>query len=211
MLHVPTVTGLPVSQATAMLQTLGFRITESQEMTMTAPTGTVLTQDPAPGTVVPEDAVVTLVIESGITPQQTFTLAPTRLVTVSAFAVAIMIPPDWQLTPGLRSAVGYNGISGWVQVQAVTEPANLQAACSGVAAQNVSQYGRHPFISDRSIDGRPGCQIVPNLPTGGNPVLPRIAALVEYRSPLRDGANFLLISADPATLLGIIASVKVNH
>jgi hypothetical protein len=210
-LHVPKVTGMSVSQASAMLQALGFRITESLGTASTAPAGTVLIQDPAADSLVPEGAIVTLAVSGGTNLQVTATLAPSRLVTVSAYAVTIRILQSWRPTRGLGSAIGYNGAAGWVQLQAVTESATLHAACRDVAAHNVSQYGHHPYVSYRRIEGRPGCQIVPDLQAGGIPVPPMMSALVEYRSPLRDGANFLLISADPASLLGILDTMKLHH
>jgi hypothetical protein len=131
------------------------------------------------------------------------TVTPSRLVSVPEYAATIRIPLAWQPTGGLGPAVGYNGTTGWVELRAVTEPAGLRQACAAAAAQNVSQYGRDPVVSDRRIDGRPGCQIVPALP-GDGAVPAMISALVEYRSPLSDGANFLLISADLSFLPGII-------
>jgi hypothetical protein len=208
-LVVPDVIGMPVSRAGATLQAVGLRVTQWPGAASSVPAGTVLTQDPAAGTHVPASAIVTLTISSGSS--VTITLQPGQLVTVSAYAATIRIPQDWQPTPGLRSGVGYSGTSGWVQLQAVTEPVGLRAACSAVMAQNASQYGRHPYISYENIDGRPGCQTVPDLPTGGTPVPPMTAALVEYRTPLSDGANFLLISADPATMYAVVASIQVDH
>jgi hypothetical protein len=92
----------------------------------------------------------------------------------------------------------------------MTAPAGLRAACTGVATRSVGQYGRHPFIGYRSIDGRPGCQIPAGLVTGGT-AIPLTSALVEYRSPISDGVNFLLIAGDPATMSGIFASIQLHH
>jgi hypothetical protein len=212
-LVVPKVYGTPVSQALAALHAAGLRVSVLSAAGGPVPVGTVIAQNPGPGTQVATSAVVEILINSGSSPSVTFTLAPSRLVTVSAYAVTIRIPQSWRRTPGLGSAVGYNGTSGWVQVQAVTEPADLKTACRDVAAQNVSQYGRHPYISDRSIDGRPGCLIVADLVVlrdrlaGG---LPMTSALVEYRSPLRDGANFLLMSGDPASMTGV-DTIRLHH
>jgi hypothetical protein len=207
-LIVPDVTGLSAGQATATLQALGLRISKWPSVVGTEPTGTVLTQNPVPGTRVPVSTIVALAIKSAPSPDVTVTLTPGRLVTVSAYAATIDIPQSWQPTPDLGPAVGYNGSSGWVQLQAEDEPAGIRAACRAVAAENVSQYGHRPFISFRRIDGRPGCQIVADLVNGA---LPMTSALVEYRSRLRDGANVLVIGGDPATMTGVIASVKLHH
>jgi hypothetical protein len=37
------------------------------------------------------------------------------------------------------------------------------------------------------------------------------SALVEYRSPISGGANFLLISGDPATMTGILATIRLHR
>lgn len=111
---------------------------------------------------------------------------------------------------GFGSALGYGGASGWVQLQPLTERAGLRAACAEVAAKNVSQYGRHPFIGYLRIDGRPGCQIPAVLANAGT-AIPLATALVEYRSPISGGANFLLISGDPATMTGMFGSVRLHH
>lgn len=139
---------------------------------------------------------------------------PTRLLDASAYAVTIAIPRTWQPTANLGPVAGYAGADGWVQVTAVTEPGGLRAACSAVASQPA--YGSQPRISYRSIGGQPGCLIVPSgdapvasQPTGG-PGLPRTTALTQYRRPLSSGANFLLISADPAHIVAIVDSVQLH-
>ena len=83
-------------------------------------------------------------------------------------------------------------------------------ACTSVAARSVSQYGRHPFIGYLRIDGRPGCQI-PGLLVNSGTAVQLSSALVEYRSPLSGGANFLLISGDPATMAGIFVTIRLHR
>jgi hypothetical protein len=206
---IPNVVGMALGQATTELLALGLRITVlSGASSSTVPPGAVMAQTPPPGTQVPTGAVVELVSSIGPGPSLTYTLQPSRLVTVPADAVTIRIPQDWQRTHGLGPAIGYNGSVGWVQLQAETQPAGIRAACRAVAAENVSQYGHRPYISYRRIDGRPGCQIVPDLVNGA---LPMTSALVEYRSRLRDGANVLVIRGDPATMTGVTATVKLHH
>ncbi len=210
-LVVPMVTGMAASQAIATLHAVGLRISTTSDTVSTAQPGTVIIQDPASGTEVPVSAIVTLTISSG--PSVTYTLAPSapsRLVTLPPYAVTIRILRSWQRTRGLGSGVGYSGVSGWVQLQAVTDRAGLHAACTRVAAENVSGYARVPFIDYLRIDGRPGCQILAAL-VNRRTAIPLISALVEYRSPLSDGANFLLISGDPATMTGIIATIRLHR
>ena len=207
---VPNVTGMSLSRAAATLQAADLRITLAWEPGSTAPADTVIIQNPVAGAKVPVTAIVTMTISSGPGPGMTYTLAPGRLVTVSAYAVTIRIPRTWQRTRGLRSGVGYSGASGWIQLQAVTERAGLRAACTSVAARSVSQYGRHPFIGYLRIDGRPGCQI-PGLLVNSGTAVQLSSALVEYRSPLSGGANFLLISGDPATMAGIFVTIRLHR
>ncbi len=210
LLVVPEMIGLQVIQAEAGLQAVDLRITVAWEVTSKAPTDTVLSENPPAGAKVAVNAIVTITISAGPGPSVTYTLAPSRLVTVSPYAVTIRIPRNWRRTRGLASGVVYSGTSGWVQLQAVTERSGLHAACAGVAARIVGQYGRHPFIGYRRIDGRPGCVIPAKLVNGGT-VPWMTSVLVEYRSPISGGANFLLISADPATMSGIIASIRLHH
>jgi hypothetical protein len=209
-LVVPMVTGFSVREATATLQTVGLRSTVASEADSAVPAGAVITQDPAPGTHVPVSAIVTLTVSTGASPSVTYTLQPSRLVTIRGYGVTLRIPQDWRQTRGLGPVVGYNGTSGWVQVQAVAEPAGLHRACTDVAAHDFGQSGRRAYISYRSIGGRRGCEIVPVRVHEGT-ALPMIAALVEYRAPIRDGANFLLISADPATMVGIMDSIQLRR
>ncbi len=210
LLVVPNVTGMSLAQAAATLRAADLRNSLTWEPGNTAPTGTVIIQDPAAGAKVPLTAIVTMTISSGPGPGVTGTLAPSRLVTVSAYAVTIRIPQTWQRTRGLASGVGYSGASGWIQLQAVTDRAGLHAACASVAAGNVSQYGRHPFIGYLRIDGRPGCQI-PGLLVNRGTAIQLSSALVEYRSPIDGGANFLLISGDPATMAGVSIIIRLHH
>lgn len=210
LLVVPNVTGTSLSRAAATLQAADLRITLAWEPSSTAPTDTVIIQDPASGAKVPVTAIVTMTISSGPGPGMTGTMAPSRLVTVSAYAVTIRIPQTWQRTRGLGSGVGYSGASGWIQLQAVPERAGLHAACASVAARNVSWYGRHPFIGYLRIDGRPSCQI-PGLLVNSGTAVQLSSVLVEYRSPISGGANFLLISGDPATITGILITIRLHR
>ncbi|HXW86693.1 MAG TPA: PASTA domain-containing protein [Streptosporangiaceae bacterium] len=207
---LPMVVGMSVNQGTASLAAAGLQVTVTWAASAAVAPGTVIAEEPAGGTHVPVGTIVAVTVSTGTSPSVTITLQPTRLVTVSADAVTIRIPRAWRPTSGIRPVVGYHGVSGWVQVQGVTEPAGVRAACTGVAAHSVSHYGRRPAIRYLRIDGRPGCEIVPGMSAGGT-AAPMISALVEYRSPLTHGANFLLISADPADLLGMIRSIRVHH
>jgi hypothetical protein len=159
---------------------------------------------------------------------------PARRVSSKTFAATISIPADWQPTPHLGE-FGYDGASGWVELNAATEPSGLHSACTGVATGNVLHlYGLRPQIIYRSIDGRPGCLI---LPSNDAPPLPRqtqgpafqnSAALVEYRQPITIGRgcasptgqpgppqpciySLLMILADPAHLVAIADSVQLHH
>jgi PASTA domain len=215
---VSNVLGMAVNQATAQLQAMGLQVTVLSGVSRTVPAGTVMAQSPAAGARAASGATVTMVVSAGASPSVTFSLEPSRLVTVAAYAVTIRIPQDWQPTPQLGPVVGYEGLTGWVQVQAVTDHAGVHAACAGVATQHDNhQYGSEPRIEYRSIDGRPGCLIIPSgdAPTSftepGGVALPTTSALVEYRSPITGGDNFLVISTDPPHLMFIVGSVQLHH
>ena len=154
---------------------------------------------------------------------------PARRVSSETFAATISIPADWQPTPYL-GGFGDDGASGWVELNAATEPSGLHSACTLTAGGTVSRvYGLHPQIIYRNIDGRPDCLIFPSsdaprLPrrTGG-PAFQDSAALVEYRQPVSAGGgcisptgqhclySLLLILADPAHLAAIVGSVQLHQ
>ncbi len=154
---------------------------------------------------------------------------PARQVSSETFAVTISIPADWQPTPDL-GADGYDGASGWVQLDAMVEPFGLHYACTVAATGNVLHpYGLHPQIIYRNIDARPGCLIFPSSDAlrqshrTGYPAFQNSAALVEYRQPISAGGGcltptgqhclypLLLIYADPAHLAAIVDSVQLHH
>jgi hypothetical protein len=157
---------------------------------------------------------------------------PVRQVSSQTFAVTISIPGGgWQPTPDLGSGrFGYDGPSGWVQLNAMAGPSGLHYACTVAAAGNVlDPYGLHPQIIYRTIDGRPGCLIFPSSDAPrqshrtGYPTFQNSAALVEYRQPVSAGGgcltpagqhclySLLVIYADPAHLAAIVDSVQLHH
>ena len=154
---------------------------------------------------------------------------PARRVSSETLAATISIPADWQPTPYL-GAFGDDGASGWVQLNAATEPSGLHSACTDTAGGTVSRvYGLHPQIIYRNIDGRPGCLIFPSsdaprLPRRtGYPAFQDSAALVEYRQPVSAGGgcisptgqpclySLLAILVDPAHLVASADSVQLHH
>jgi hypothetical protein len=157
---------------------------------------------------------------------------PARQVSSGTFAVTISIPGDWQPTPDLGAdRFGYDGPSGWMQLNAMVEPSGLHYACTVAATGNVLHpYGLHPQIIYRNIDGRPGCLIFPSgdaprqAHRTGYPAFQNSAALVEYRQPISAGGggcltptgqhclySLLLIDADPAHLVAIVDTVQLHH
>jgi hypothetical protein len=156
---------------------------------------------------------------------------PVRQASSATFAVTISIPADWQPSPDLGAGrFGYDGASGWVQLNAMVEPFGLHYACTVAATGNVLHpYGLHPQIIYRNIDGRPGCLI---FPSSDGPrqahrtwdlAFQNSAALVEYRQPVFAGGGcltptgqhclfpLLLIYADPAHLAAIVDGVQLHH
>jgi hypothetical protein len=152
-------------------------------------------------------------------------------VTSRTYAASISIPASWRPTPYRGPAgFGYDGTSGWVQLNAVADLSGLHTACTDVATANVLHpYGLHPLIVYRSISGRPGCLIFPSsdapaLPQrAGGPAFLNSAALVEYRQPVSAGGScisatgqpclypMLAIYADPAHLVAIVDSIQLQH
>ena len=156
---------------------------------------------------------------------------PARWVSSETFAVTISIPAGWQPTPDLGpDRFGYDGPSGWMQLNAMVEPSGLHYACTVAATGNVLHpYGLHPQIIYRNIDGRPGCLIFPSSDAArqshrtGYPAFQDSEALVEYRQPVSAGGGcvsptgqsclypLLMIDADPAHLVATADSVQLHH
>ncbi|HEY7324497.1 MAG TPA: PASTA domain-containing protein [Streptosporangiaceae bacterium] len=210
---VPLTVGMSVTQAEAVLSAVGLQVTVQAQEATAVPAGTVIAQTPVGGARVAFGATVTVTVADRTGSSATFTLAPPRLVTIPTYAVTIAIPKSWQPTDHLGRMTGYSGADGWVQVSAQAEPGGLQASCRAVASHPA--YGPHPEIVYRSIGGRPGCLIIPageapvtSQPPGG---LPTTSALVQYRQPLSDGDNFLLVSSDPPHMEQLVDSIQLHH
>jgi hypothetical protein len=148
--------------------------------------------------------------------------APARPLTSQTYAASISIPVSWRPTPYLGpDRFGYDGSTGWVQLNAMVEPFGLHYACTVAATGNVLHpYGLHPLIIYRSINGRPGCLILPSSDAvrqsarAGGLAFQNSAALVEYRQPIPMGSAtyaLLQVNADPAQLMAIVDSVKLHH
>ena len=124
---------------------------------------------------------------------------PARQVSSGTFAVTISLPGDWQPTPNVGAdQFGYDGPSGWMQLNAMVEPSGLRYACTVAATGNVLHpYGLHPQIIYLNIDGRPSCLIFPSSDAirqahrTGYPAFQNSAALVEYRHPVYAGGGCL--------------------
>jgi len=222
-ISVPFVVGASVAQAEALLSGAGLDVTVQALANATAapgtvieqiPAGTVMEQVPAGGTFVASGAAVTVVVAIGSGSLATITLAPPRLVTMAQFAVTIAIEQIWQ-----GSSTYYSGVDGFVEASSFLQPLGLDAACAAIASQHA--YGSHPQITYRSIDGQPGCLIMPSgdapvwFRLYGGPALRDSSMLVAYRKALRAPAgnylNILQISTDPAHLQQIVDSVQLHH
>ena len=157
---------------------------------------------------------------------------PTRTVTSPAYAVTISIPVGWQptLDLGPPAGFGYDGTSGWMQLNATVDPFGLHTACTDATLNVLHPYGLHPLIIYRSIDGRPGCLIFPSSDAAARarrargPAFRDSEALVEYRQPTGAGGygcigptgqpclwSLLVIDADPAHLAAVVDSVQLHH
>jgi hypothetical protein len=245
-ISVPAVVGASVAQAEALLSGAGLHVTVRAlpnatdapgTVTEQVPAGTVMEQIPAGGTFVASGAAVTVLVAVGSGSSATITLPPPRLVTIAQFAVTIAIEQLWQpagCSGWCTVSPSYSGVDGFVDVSPLLEPLGLHAACTRIASSSpyfvdssgqlhpmARTYGSHPQITYRSIDGQPGCLIVPSgdAPVWrqlyGGPALRDSSLLVEYRKPLRAPAgnylNILQISTDPGHLQQIADSVQLHH
>jgi hypothetical protein len=219
MVAVPRVTGMSAKQAASVLKAAGLHASVMRQAGSSVLAGLVITQTPAAGTRWPARATVTLVLDNGPGPSPS-PGPPPPIVTISStdLAVTITIPGSWQLTPNVGS-LAYDGASGWVALDTELGGYGLQYACSAavLSPAGMEQFGLHPQIIYRSVDGQPGCLIFPSSdavwetrrPAG--PEFQTSEALVEYRQPLVGGWHFLLISADPAHLVSIVDSIQLHH
>lgn len=218
-IEVPHVVGASIAQAEALLSGAGLQVKVQAQIPAGTvieqiPTGTVMEQTPVGGTRVASGATVTVVVAVGSGPSATITLAPPRLVSIAFLAVTIAVDPSWQ-AQGVPEPSAFFGVDGFAEVFPFVDSHGLRAACTRIASQRA--YGSHPQITYRSIDGQPGCLIVPSADAPvwfrlyGGPALRDSSILVEYRRALSSGDNILQISADPAHLQQIADSVQLHH
>lgn len=139
-----------------------------------------------------------------------------KQLTSTRFAVTVSVPRSWTKTPH-AGTFAYDGASGWMGLDASTEPGGLKNTCRTVAAGgSLRIYGRHPRIVFRAIDGRPGCIIWPSKDAPswshreGGPKFQQAGALVTYRHPLR-GYALLDIFADPGHVTSLVNSAELHH
>lgn len=99
---VPNVRGLAASDAANRLGQTGFRTTQRTEFSSDFERGEVIRTEPAPGTPLDKNSVVTLIVSSG--PAPTTTQAPTTTTTVAITLPSITIfPPSTTSTTRLSS------------------------------------------------------------------------------------------------------------
>lgn len=145
---------------------------------------------------------------------------PVKRLTSKTFAVTVSVPASWTRTP-YSGTFAYSGTSGWMSLNAATEPGGMKATCRVVAADGALHiFGKHPRIIFRAIDDRPGCVILPSkdaprVPVRrGGPAFQTAEALVAYRHPLTiDGTAYplLVIFADPAHVTPLVNSAQLRH
>jgi len=147
----------------------------------------------------------------------------TKTLTDRSLKATVTIPVAWKKIPDLgRGRFGYAGKSGWVQLDAAEKPGGLRYTCrleaTGTPAGRV--YGKHPHITFRRIDGRPGCLIMPSRDAPrsavvkNGPKFQQAEALVAYRRPIHtDGGRWplLVIYGNRGHIKPIVRSVRLHH
>jgi hypothetical protein len=145
-----------------------------------------------------------------------------RRLTDKALVVTVSIPAGWtkiaHLGPG---RFGYTGTSGWMQLMANGDPGGLRHTCRLVSAgtASIAVFGKHPRITFRTIDGRPGCVIMPSADSPrwawrrDGPKFQQAEALIVYRHPIHDDGRWPLLSifSDPAHIKAIVRSVHLHR
>jgi hypothetical protein len=142
-----------------------------------------------------------------------------RTVSSRTYEASVSIPASWRPTPYYAGEVAYDGLSGWLELNAATGSDGLRQACQGVATDNVLHpYGLHPHIVFRTIAGRPGCLIYPSADAvkqsrrAHGPAFATSSALVSYRHPVSIGGTrcaLLEVDADPSHLVAIADSLRL--
>jgi hypothetical protein len=140
--------------------------------------------------------------------------------TAAPYHVSFDVPADWSATPYAGATFDESGNTGFVTVNAATSGGTVLATCRGVATDNVNHpYGTRPSVEPTTIDGQPGCFIIPSedSPTqavrAGGPVFRYSSLVVEYRQPVTISGqqfSYLLITCDPSHLWAIATTVDLD-
>lgn len=147
----------------------------------------------------------------------------TKTLTDRSLKTTVTIPATWKKIPYLgRGQFGYFGQSGWMELNASEKPGGLRYTCRFTATDTPASrvYGKHPHITFRKIDGRPGCLIMPSRDAPrfavvkNGPKFQQAEALVEYRHPIHTGDGrwpLLVIDGNRGHIKPIVRSVRLHH
>jgi hypothetical protein len=221
--HVPDVVGLSRAAASSELAQQSLTVRIVQYADPDAPAGIVVAQAPAGGTQARVGATVTLRVASHPTPSATTPIssappAALRTVTSTSWQVSLSIPDSWAVTPYMGGgSLAYSGESGYVQVQAATEPGGLHHSCAAEATANVLHpYGSDPKIVYTTVADQPACLIFPSADAprspqrAGGPAFQQSAAFIQYLHPVQ-GYQLLFVTADPAHLMALVQSIQLHQ
>ncbi|HYZ54499.1 MAG TPA: hypothetical protein VE733_13500 [Streptosporangiaceae bacterium] len=141
---------------------------------------------------------------------------PVKVLTSKQFAATVSVPRSWTKTPYM-DRFAYDGRSGFISLNAASEPKGLKATCQTFAeGGRVHIFGTHPRLIFRAINGRPGCVILPSKDAPrlsvrrGGPKFQTSEAFAAYRHPL-SGYPLFVIFADPAHVMQLADSVRLHH
>jgi hypothetical protein len=143
-------------------------------------------------------------------------------VTSSTYKVTVSFPASWAWVPDAGAgSFSYDGASGFIFLTAGDESGGLRHTCRDAAVGGaLGIFGKHPHITFRKIDGRPGCVIAPSRnaprdqPGPGGRRFQIAEALVAYRHAITSGGvrfPLLLISADPGHIKAVVDSARLHH
>ena len=147
----------------------------------------------------------------------------TKTLTDHRLKVTVTIPAAWKRIPHRGGdSFGYAGKSGWMEFGASSESGGLRHTCrmAAVGTASIHIYGKHPHVTFRKIDGRPGCLIMPSRDAPrtavveNGPKFQDAEALVAYRRPVYDVDRrwpLLVIFGSRGHIRSIVRSVRLHH
>jgi TolB protein len=110
--------------------------------------------------------------------------APTQKVYVSGQEqVQLQVPRTWTSPIEEGPDRGLSGPDGYVKLSAMAGSPTVEDACRADAFHRMRPYGPNPRVERVTIDGQPGCRIVPTIPDAASARIPA-GLILQYPKPV---------------------------